>query len=98
MGVRFPLPTLLNSIIMLFKDILNSKTEKLQPEFDKLFDDILNKQTHDGDLLLCRVNGFYNPEVYSWTNIEEKLSPYMIGPNKEGHSDYRNPSTKYIFF
>lgn len=73
---------------MLFKDILDIKTKELQSEFDALFDNILKKQTHDGDLLLIRVNGFYNPEVHTWNNLKEKLSPYMIGPNKEGHSDY----------
>lgn len=72
---------------MLFKDILNRKTSELQTEFDLLFDDILKNQTHDGDLLLIRINGFYNPEVHTWKNLSEKLSPYMIGPNKEGHSD-----------
>ena len=71
---------------MLFKDILDTKTQKLQSEFDKLFKDILNNQTHDGDLLLIRVNGFYNSEVHTWDNIENK-NPYMIGPNTEGHSD-----------
>jgi hypothetical protein len=73
---------------MLFKDVLNNKTSELQPEFDRLFDDILKNQTHDGDLLLIRLNGFYNPDVHKWTNLPEKLSPYMIGPNNEGHSDY----------
>lgn len=73
---------------MLFKDILNKKTSELKTEFDLLFNDILKNQTHDGDMLLIRVNGFYNPEVHTWTNLSEKLSPYMIGPNKEGHSDF----------
>lgn len=72
---------------MLFNDILNTKTNNIQPEFDKLFNDILKNQTHDGDLLLIKVNGFYNPEVHSWLNLKEKLCPYMIGPNMEGHSD-----------
>ncbi len=72
---------------MLFTDILDKKTQQLQPEFDKLFEDILNNQTHDGDLLLIRVNGFYHPEANSWDNTLLK-NPYMIGPNTEGHSDY----------
>lgn len=72
---------------MLFTDILNKKTEELQPEFDKLFKDILDNQTHDGDLLLTRVNGFYYPEANNWDNTLIK-NPYMIGPNTEGHSDH----------
>jgi hypothetical protein len=72
---------------MLFLDILNTKTQELQPEFDKLFVTILDRQSHDGDLLLINVNGFYYPKVYEWTNVENK-NPYMIGLNTEGHSDY----------
>lgn len=72
---------------MLFQDLLNKKTEQLEPEFDKLFADILNNQSHGGDLLLIRVNGFYYPEANEWDNTLVK-SPYMIGPNTEGHSDY----------
>jgi hypothetical protein len=72
---------------MLFTDILNKKTQELQPEFDKLFDDILKNQTHDGDLLLTRINGFYYPEANNWDNTLVKNS-YMIGPNTEGHSDH----------
>ncbi|MFC4231567.1 hypothetical protein ACFOW1_06685 [Parasediminibacterium paludis] len=72
---------------MLFTDIFNKKTQELQPEFDKLFKDILENQTHDGDLLLMRVNGFYYPEANNWDNTLFK-NPYMIGPNTEGHSDY----------
>jgi hypothetical protein len=72
---------------MLFTDILNKKTNQLQPEFDKLFEDILNNQSHEGDLLLIRVNGFYYPEANNWDNTLIK-NPYMIGPNTEGHSDH----------
>jgi hypothetical protein len=46
----------------------------------------LNNQSHEGDLLLIRVNGFYYPEVNNWNNTLIK-NPYMIGPNTEGHSD-----------
>jgi hypothetical protein len=72
---------------MLFTDILNKKTQELQPEFDQLFKDILDSQSHDGDLLLIRINGFYYPEANNWDNDVVK-SPYMIGPGTEGHSDY----------
>ena len=72
---------------MLFTVILTEKTQQLQPEFDKLFQAILDNQTHDGDLLLTRVNGFYYPEANNWDNTLVK-SPYMIGPNTERHSGY----------
>jgi hypothetical protein len=71
---------------MLFKSILNQKTAEIQPEFDKFFNDVVNNQTHLGDFLLIYLNGFYNSEVFEWTNVE-KPSPYAIGPNKEGHSE-----------
>lgn len=71
---------------MLFTDLLNEKTKVLQPEFEKLFSEILDKQTHEGDLLMVYVNGFHNPDVYKWTNIPDK-NPYMIGFGLEGHSD-----------
>ncbi len=71
---------------MLFTDLLNKKTQELEPEFDKLFKDILANQTHEGDLLLVRVNGFYHTEAKNWDS-EFSKNPYMIGPNTEGHSD-----------
>ena len=72
---------------MLFKNILDQKTAELQPEFDNLFLDTLKNQSHVGDLLLIQVNGFYNKENHKYTNIEKKLSPYVIGHGHEGHSE-----------
>jgi hypothetical protein len=72
---------------MLFADILDKKTKNLEPAFDLLFDKMVNNQKHPGDLLLVLINGFYNPDVHKWTNLPIKLSPYMIGPDKEGHSE-----------
>lgn len=71
---------------MLFKDIIIKKNEELTSDFDKLFSDILQTQTHSGDLLLVQVNGFYNPDVYKWDNIPDR-DPYMIGTGYDGHSD-----------
>lgn len=73
---------------MLFQDILDDKYNTLHPHFETLYQTILKNQTHDGDLLLVCVNAFYNPEVHTWTNISEKSSPYMFGPNQEGHSEH----------
>jgi hypothetical protein len=78
---------------MIFQDILNEKNRSLQPEFNKLLELCEKNQTHYGDLLLVHQNGFYNPEVYTWNNIPEKLSPYMMGPGSEGHSE----NTHYEF-
>lgn len=75
---------------MLFKNILDDKTAKLQDEFDRLVDAAYKNQSHSGDLLLIQVNGFYNAETHKWTNIEKKLSPYMIGPGTEGHCEYQH--------
>ncbi|KKX46971.1 hypothetical protein [Sphingobacterium sp. IITKGP-BTPF85] len=72
---------------MLFKELLDSKYRELRIEFDKLYQLILERQTHDSDLLLVHLNGFYNPEVYSWDNLKEKMSPYMFGINHDGHSE-----------
>src|SRR5690554_3155786 len=73
---------------MLFKDILDQKYKELRPQFEQLYQLILKKQTHDNDLLLIHLNAFYNPEVYTWNNLVEKMSPYMFGPNHEGHSEH----------
>jgi len=73
---------------MIFQDILNKKHQIIQPEFDKLLGICEQNQTHYGDLLLVHQNGFYNPEVHTWDNVEEKLSPYVMGPGNEGHSEH----------
>ncbi|SDM62469.1 hypothetical protein SAMN05421813_11757 [Daejeonella rubra] len=71
---------------MLFKDILDKKTQELSKLFDTLHGLAGKNQTHPGDLLLVHKNAFFNPKVLTWDNIPEKLSPYVIGPNHEGHS------------
>ena len=73
---------------MLFKEILDEKYTTLRPNFEKLYQQVIRNQTHDTDLLLIRINAFYNPEVYTWDNIHPQPSPYMFGPNSEGHSEY----------
>ncbi|MEQ7802239.1 hypothetical protein ABDJ41_20755 [Pedobacter sp. ASV1-7] len=73
---------------MLFKNLLDAKYRELQPNFEELYHHILKKQTHDGDLLLVHLNAFYNPEVHTWDNLDEKMSPYMFGPSHEGHSEH----------
>ncbi|TSJ39654.1 hypothetical protein FO440_18100 [Mucilaginibacter corticis] len=72
---------------MVFQEVLNKKRRKLIPEFDKLLELCYNNQTHPGDLLLMHQNGYYYPEVHNWTHTSEKLSPYVMGPDNEGHSE-----------
>lgn len=71
---------------MLFDEKLVEIGKKLSPEFDRLFSKIIENQKHTGDLLLIQENGFYNPDVLSWNGLDEKMSPYMIGPGHDGHS------------
>lgn len=78
---------------MLFQEILDKKFSSIGHQFDLLHNLAAERQTHGGDLLLVHQNGFYNPEVLTWDNFDEKLSPYLIGPNVEGHSD----DTHYSF-
>ncbi len=72
---------------MLFKEILDAKYKELRPQFEELYHLIIKRQTHEADLLLVHLNAFYNPEVHSWDNLSEKMSPYTFGPNHEGHSE-----------
>ena len=72
---------------MLFEELLNKKYGELIVEFDNLHDLIVKNQTHDSDLLLVHLNAFYNPDIHNWNNTEQKMSPYMFGPNHEGHSE-----------
>lgn len=78
---------------MLFKDVLDAKYSELVPQFELLYQLILKNQTDQTDLLLVHLNAFYNPEVRNWDNLDEKMSPYMFGPNHEGHSE----NTHYDF-
>lgn len=73
---------------MLFKEILDEKYQKLWPDFEKLYQLVISNQTYHTDLLLIHINAFYNPEVYTWDNIQPPPNPYMFGPNHEGHSEY----------
>jgi len=72
---------------MTFADKLREIESELSPEFDQLFNTVLDNQKHEGDLLLIIENGFYNPDVHNWV-LPKKLSPYMIGLTSEGISAY----------
>ncbi len=79
---------------MIFKEIITKKGNQLKLVFDELFELVIKNQIHSGDLLLVNENGFYNPDVYNWNNLDRKFLPYSIGPNKEGHSE--NVHFKFI--
>lgn len=72
---------------MLFKEILEKKYKIISEEIQKLVDLAFLNQTHQGDLLLIFVNGFYHHEAKLWDNDTEKYSPFAIGPNREGLSE-----------
>ncbi|WP_088160571.1 MULTISPECIES: hypothetical protein [Sphingobacterium] len=72
---------------MLFKDVLDSKYSELMPHFEQLYQLILKKQTYETDLLLVHLNAFYNSEVQTWNNFDERIRPYMFGSNHDGHSE-----------
>ena len=72
---------------MLFNDKLHEISAQIIPEFDRLFDTIIENQVHFGDLLLIHENGFYYPEIHN-QGTSKKFSPYMIGPSDEGFSAY----------
>ena len=76
---------------MLFVDLLKQKDGKTAPEFEKLFSNIIQNQTHSGDLLLVRLNGSYRPSVRE--NASLNLNPYVTGPFEMGLSE----STHYEF-
>lgn len=71
---------------MLFKDKLDFIAKDLTIEFQKLFESLIQEQTHYGDLLLILENGFYNPDAQRWNTKKKKYSPYVIGLGDEGHS------------
>ncbi|TFB33430.1 hypothetical protein [Pedobacter alluvionis] len=73
---------------MLFEKTLNEKHIAIWPQFEKLYHLVLKNQTHDGDLLLVHINGYYDPKVHTWDNIKEKLSPYMFGRNNDGFAEH----------
>lgn len=90
---------------MLFNELIIKTNNLLQPEFDRLFFKAMKNQTHEGDMLILSENGFYLPEALTWDNLDEPISPYMLGPSNEGHSEmthyrfinhYRKTSVAHI--
>lgn len=79
---------------MIFIDQLKEREKILNPEFENLLDLALNNQSHIGDLLLLKINGFYDESFAGFTTDNgKKLNPHVIGPGSSGHSE----STHYSF-
>lgn len=73
---------------MIFKDLLEKYSSDLHTEFEKLLDLGFKTQFHSSDLLLWKVNGFYQKELENFKpNKNTKLNPHVIGPGIEGHSE-----------
>ena len=81
---------------MLFRELLDNYSATVQDALDELFSAIKANQTHEQDLLLIEVNGFYVPE-YADPNVRMnmKLSPFVFGPG--GWEDQAD-QTQYRFF
>jgi hypothetical protein len=81
---------------MLFKETLDKFKPQVEDALDQLYNAVLGKQTHEQDLLLLEINGFYvelheDPEVKKRMN----LSPFVFGP---GGWEYFTDHTQYRFF
>lgn len=78
---------------MIFTDILDRIGKQLSPEFDKIIELAYNNQSHIGDLLLIKINGFYDSD-FAKSNLAQKenLNPHVIGPGQMGHSEYAHYS------
>lgn len=77
---------------MLYKDILDSKYNKLLPHFQQLFELVLHNQSHSGDLLLIDQNAAISRGPDEHRGGDKKYY-YEIGHNKENWSE----STNYDF-
>lgn len=73
---------------MIFIDLIRGFGEKLHPEFYKILDLGLSSQFHPSDMLLWKINGFYDDYLAGIKpNEKTKLNPHVIGPGMAGHSE-----------
>ncbi|MBS1599981.1 MAG: hypothetical protein JST75_17270 [Bacteroidetes bacterium] len=78
---------------MLFKETLEKWRPYVEKAVAELFDADYANQLHEQDLLLMLENGTYQSrdiDVYKNNN----LSPYVVGPQDEGHNNY----TQFRFY
>ena len=73
---------------MIFKDVLNQIGSELRPEFDKVLELAYKNQSHIGDLLLIKINGFYDGELAASSIAQtDNINPHVIGPGQMGLSE-----------
>jgi hypothetical protein len=80
---------------MLFQETLDLYRPQVKDAVDELFSTIIEKQTHEQDLLLVEINGFYQAGLETPISSGEKLSPYVFGI---GGWSYFADWTQYRFF
>ena len=66
---------------MLFRNILDGFQCEVDEALDELFDMAKANQSHEQDLLLLEINGFYNASLDE-ARIKNRmnLSPFVFGP------------------
>ena len=73
---------------MIFIDLIKHFNNELHPEFQKILDLGFSSQFHPGDMLLWKINGFYDDYLAAIQPHEgTKLNPHVIGPGTKGHSE-----------
>ena len=73
---------------MIFKDLIKKFSNELHPEFENILDLGFSNQYHPGEMLLWKINGFYDDYLAGiQPNEGMKLNPHVIGPGIEGHSE-----------
>jgi len=77
---------------MLFKETLDRLRPEVETALDEIFQAVLSKQTHEQDLLLIEINGFYEKD---YDTPDVKISPFLFGPGDWG---YETDHTQYRFF
>jgi hypothetical protein len=79
---------------MLFKETLTNLTLEVEVALDELFQAAKSNQTHEQDLLLVEINGFYDKKLDS-KKSNLNLSPFGFGP---GGWLYFTNYTQYRFY
>lgn len=73
---------------MIYKDLLEKYEPEIKAEFENIFHKCLKNQAHPCELLVWKENGFYDESLKDFKNLNGvKLSPYVIGPGRSGHSE-----------
>jgi len=73
---------------MIFIDLIKKFSNELHPEFQEILTLGFTNQFHPSDMLLWKINGFYDDYLADMKpNEKTKLNPHVIGPGIEGHSE-----------